>query len=708
MGLKLFGPGGIDQKSNSLLRDPRNLRDARNIQYSSAKEYEKRSGTDHDSVFVNSYTDVIFIKSMNQYFFRDGSDYSIYSNGVKRTIPKFIDPTTDGDTLISSDEYLNTFIFTHITDQVATAVYDSSSIYRAGLPTPNTQPTGSGSTYFMLSFFEFIDAKGNTIYGPATINKDVSSGSFSTTFDTLLNGGFCASYLRTTVSTTPIVLNSTSRTISYDTKSADIVVGGKVVFRDRGATIVISDLALPTREVTDDFIILEVESVDTIGKTITFTAASFGTKQISIALTSGLPVIANVHGGCVLRVLFSPNEVTEYTTEQSYLNGFLVDNSAAQQTVTISLDTNVRPILLSDFYDITTSKLRPPNCSFVKVFGEQLVCGNVSSFYDFTNKEIKYTNNDLIMYSDLSTGDIGFNFSEINRQLIGDTYDGQISGLTRSKDSMIVFKNTSVYALDGILIPGQYGLRKIETNEIGCLSHKSILSVDGLVMFQGQDGIYAINGYTCKKVSTPLDPFFIAVDPSFTRSVMYNLKDKYIFFTDMGVVVFDYEYKEWFIWDGITANCGLTVDNNRNIKLFNSNYALDFISDKKDFNPAFLSNPLLDEYLPIGSYIKTTYFDLGEPSLLKKTVEIRIFSLNNAGQTLSLSHCHDWTESNLSQVDTVDMSSADTRTILKKISIQQAQSISFVIENNIINEDMDITGYEIGIEVVQRKDKNVK
>ncbi len=706
MGLKVFGPGGIDQKSNDLLRDPKDLRDSLNVVLSDRGEYEKREGTDQDTNFSgDTYNDVVYIKSLKEYFFRNGSTYYSYKNNVKKSIHKFVDPTTVPTSNISSDEYLNTLVFTHHEGQVATCSYDGSSVYRAGLPAPKTTPSGSGSNYFLLSFFEFIDAKGNIVFGPATINENAPSGSFSLTFDTLAKEGFCAAFLRASVSTAPIVLNSTSRTITYDTKSDDIVVGGSVVFRSRGTSIVISDLASPSRSFNSDFIVLEVESVDTGAKTITFTAASFKTKNISIQLTSGGPVIANVHGGCVLRTMFSLERTTEYTTLQSSLNGVLVDNSAVTQTATISFDNSVHDILLSDFYDIGTSKIRPPNCTYITAFGNQLVCGLVLSFYDFENKETIYANNDLIMYSDVSTGDLGFNFSEINRQLIGQTYDGQISGMVRYIDSVIVFKDRGIYSIDGILIPGQYSLRKILSNEIGCLSDKSILVSDSIVIFQGHDGLYVTNGYKCMAFSDTIYKFFENVDPAQTRSVMYNKNDMYLFFTDQGVVAFDFEFQKFFIWSFIDASKGLTVDETGSVRMFDSSIARKFISDKKDFNKPWIANNLLDKYLLIDGYIESAWFDQKEPSLLKKVTGLRLFSLNNLGQTLTAQIFHDWDEAKLKAPITIAMPIA-IKSIEKKIDIQQAQSFSFKIRNNIINEDMNLSGYEVTTSLIQGLDKN--
>jgi len=695
MGLKIFGTGGIDQKSNDLKRSPMKLRDARNMMATSRDEYSKRPGTGTDADFgTESFNDVIYIKSLGEYFFWNGTDYITYKGSVRRVPYAFMKgalPSVVND--ISAAEYLNTAIFTHQTNPIAVCTYDGDTIYRSGLPTPATIVTSGSGTGFLLSFFEFIDAKGNVYYGPSSIESCGNSGSIDISFTTLKDTGFFAAYLNVTIdNVVPIVISSALRTLTFVTKSPDIVVGSKVVIRNRGTTILITDPAYPSRAFSDTFVILEVESV--VGLVITFTASSIGTKSISIQLSFGPPLVANIHGGTSLRVLFSNSETTGYTTELSSINGQLVDNTLALNTGAYTFNTD-SSILMSDFYDITTSKLRPPNCRFLVTYGYQIVCGGVISFHDFKNKEVTYSgNDDLIMYSDLSTGDLGVNFSELNRQLIGDTYDGEITGLTRVKDSLIIFKDRSVFSLDGVLIEGQYTLRKIETNEIGCLSDKSILQVEGSVLFQGQDGIYGINGYTAKKVSLELDPFFTTITPSLTRSVMNNDLDQYLFWTNQGIAVYDYQLDQWYIWNGIDGSKGVTVDNSQSIRFFSASLSKKFITAKND------SGVLID------GYIDTAWFDLAEPSILKKITDIRLFSLSNLGQMVSLSTYRDW---DLSRVKSLSYNMAvGTFTQLRKIDIDLAQSFSFRIRNNVLNEDLNVSGYDVVCQIIQTRDKNVK
>lgn len=707
MGLKIFGPGGIDQKSSDLTRDPRSLRDSLNIKYTINGEYEKRPGVLADSDFSGDvYSDVVFIKSLGEYFFRNGSSYYSYKNGVKKTIPaSAVDTTTSPTSTISGDEYLNTFIFTHQENPIYTAKYDGNSVYAAGLPVPTvsvTSQVGGAFAGFMIYFFDFIDAQGNQIFGPSKI-VPVTNKQQNITLNTLKNSEFYQGYIKTNVNSSLSGFNLLSRTLTYTSKSPDIVVGSNVVFRTKndgsyGSSVIVIDQYGSVS--TYLYVVLTVESIT--ATEIVFTEASFKNRQINI--TAGGD--NNVLGSIAIRFYSSTSETTGYVQSGS-TSVIVVDNSVSSIVTYSILRSTGNSFLMSNVYDITTSKIRPPKCKYITVFGDQLVCGGVLSFFDFNNNENTYTNNDLIMYSDVLTGDLGENFSETNRQLIGNTYDGRITGLTRARDSVIVFKDRSIYALDGVLVSGLYSIRKIETNEVGCSSDKSILIVDGGVLFQGIDGIYAISGNSAVKVSGKLDPFFtdeinpnfsnVVFDPTKTKSVMDVLNENYYFFCNKGVAVFNFEFKAWFLWDLQTAANGLTVDNSGSIRMFSGSSGRKFTDTRADLVTG-----------PINAWIKTAWFDFGEPSLLKKIVDIRYFSVKNKGQVLTSRLYRDWDESKVKADFTIDMSSSSTKTVLRKFDIQQAQSVSLFIGNNIVNEDFDLSGFEINGGVSQEKDKNVK
>jgi len=710
MALKVFGPGGTDQKSNDLIRDPRNLRDSLNIMYSGRQEYTKRPGTDVDADFSGDvYSDVVFIKSLDMYFFRSGTDYYYYKNGTKKLLHKFADPLLSGSSNISLAEYLGIALFTHQENQSFTAKFDGGSIYRSGLPAPvfSTSQSGPAKVGFMLYFYDFIDGAGNQIFGPSKISASTNQD-HAVNIPTFKDTGFYAGYI--VVSAAPVTIDNTTlanRTISYSSVSLDIKVGDKIPVRYSPIMSIESFNGVDYKFLNFySHVMLTIESMT--GSTIVFTADSLN----GLRLTPSSIIGKNLHGACAIRCQFSTSETTGYTNTDI----FQLDPRNLTQAETFTA-TSSGAFLLSNFYDITTSKLRPPKCKFVCVFGDQVVYAGVLSFFDFQNKENNYTNNDLIFYSDIANGDLGENVSESNRQLIGNTYDGQITGLVRAKDSIIIFKENSIYAIDGILVEGFFSLRKIETDETGCNSDKSILTINNSVLFQGVDGIYAISGVSAKKYSTKIDPFFNnpSFNPALTRAVMDVKNESYHFFTNVGVVTFNYEYKEWFIWDLVNAANGLTVDNSRDIKMFSGSVAKEFIANKNDSGVA------------INAWIKTAWFDFKEPSLLKKFVDIRFFSLNNAGQTLLGRLFYDWADSGTtfgvanpsdttSKVKpatslpgfTVDMSLVSTKTVLRKLDIQQAQSVSLFLGNNVINQDFNLSGFELNGGIAQEKDKNVK
>jgi hypothetical protein len=799
MGLKIFSPGGVDQKSSDLVRDPIKLRDSMNIRYSINKEYEKRSGVDIDPNFSeDTYSDVVFIKSLGEYFFRNGESYYSYKNGIKRQVPMgSSDPTLSPESNISGAEYLKSYIFTHKFGQTGTYKYDGNSIYRAGLPVPTITTTQSGGakTAFMYSFYDFIDNNGTQIFGPGKITKlthdsvtnKVSSfkdtgfyqGYIGITNNVLKSNGLATSALITvtiadgdtvdlslvgksfiyndgtgsartitgivspnsfTISGTPLLnttpkeyyiysavadpaliyqeLDENNRTlIAYD-MSLDVVVGNKIAFRsssDRTFLVKLYNIenSLPIIASGYSYFLLEIESI--VDNIITFTKESLINKKVRLDVPDiSAPVIYNCMTNLVVRNYFSESETTGYvqgfgtiSIDYSIYNNVINNrySTCTYSPISVTDALFYSAALLSDTYDITTDKLRPPKCRYISIYGDQIVYGNVISVWNFENKETNYTNNDLVMYSDLSDGDLAENISIQNRQLIGDTYDGEITGLIRSNDSMLVFKTRAIYALDGYLIQDQYSVRKIQTNEIGCLSEKSIMQVEGAVVFQGQDGIYIISGNMAKSISTPIDVYMNSslIDPSKTRSVMEYKNSNFIFFTNTGAVSFNYEYREWFIWDLTCASSGAVVDNDGNVSMFSGSFCKVFSEKMYDYN-----NGNTPTYVPINAWIKSAWFDLGDPSILKKLVDIRLFSLKNIGQILYCKIFRDWSEDKTKQEFKIDMSDNTIKTIHRKLDIDQAQSLSLIIGNNNLNEDMKLTGYELGISKIQTKDKNVK
>lgn len=404
------------------------------------------------------------------------------------------------------------------------------------------------------------------------------------------------------------------------------------------------------------------------------------------------------------------NLATSTTFTQSYV--FVIDNSAVLNSKTIGSSPNTDffratiPIVsfeytyMEDIYNTSSSKIMPPICKYLATYGDQIVYGSVQSYIGFDNKRVQYNNNDLIIYSDILTGDCCENTSEFNRQKIGESYDGDITGVARCNDSVVVFKNNSTFTLDGVLSPGQYSVRKINTNGVGCTSHKSIVSTDEGLYYQAHNGIYFTNGINVKRISYELDEFFGSSSYETVRSARFKKKQKTLFYipTKSKCVVVDYYYGQVYLWDGFTPSNGLIEDKNGDIYFSNGVSLYKFKEDSSETRFSDLTNT------PINAYYATTYHHMGKPSLNKKFIQMRMFSLTQDVFTVTVSIQKDW-----SDVDYKTFSKrfeAGDQTYNYVHDMVTALSARYVFKNNEVNENLVITGYEILYEPYNVRDKN--
>lgn len=748
MAVKLFGPGGIDESSNDLLRNPRDLRGSLNVRHNDCQEFVKRPGTEIDNspaVSTDGNEDAIYIENMDTYFYFDGDNYIDTKKGA---VFNFASHLTNGSSKeISYTCTLNNILYTHPNSPFGVMKYDGSSAYLAGLPCPKvnnyTNVIGSGTQVpFVLIYFSSVDPSGIETVGPCSIIKNPtiiyqSGGSdiAKITIDQTSMLGFKRSLLEFS-SSSNASYSSNNPTIQFSDCSEDLrslSSGDKIPFRTMYSYNNSSCKVIVSSNGVEQYypITLEVESAEygtpSSGKhpvLITFRASSFKDHRIVFFAQSGS--FMNANASMSMKFWYSNSELSGYRTfpATSFRTSIcslppVSSDSEFDIKYDVSSSGNfIFPIdgpMLSYEYDITTSKLRPPICRYITTHGYNLACASIVGFFNFENYLSSYDNDDLVMFSDLSNGDSYESFSAINRQIIGKSHDGFITGLSSFKDSLIVLKNKGVHSIDGVLIPGQYSIREIPNNKKGTSSFKSILSTDLGVFFQGEDSIYLTNGYSVTNIGIGLQESMKLIDPSSGRSVINFSDDEILIYLKPKELVSDsyahyffvynYRYSTLFWWSGIDASRGLTVSNDGAVHFF----GLDDINrkpipEKVDKHP---SDPSLDS--PIHSYIRTAWLDYGEPSLLKKMIGFRIFCLNNKGQTVTGRISWDWgAKEDKSPFLIDDFLNPSVKTKNRKIDIQQAQSISLELSNNVINEDMNISGYEIEMALIQNGDRNVK
>jgi hypothetical protein len=438
---------------------------------------------------------------------------------------------------------------------------------------------------------------------------------------------------------------------------------------------------------------------------ITFTSASMNGYTISLYADSVyISVDYPVDVRTKVHIAASSNAESNYTI----LYVYAIDNSTTSNSIAFTKVENALwnglPLtqLFEDLYDSATLKLMPPICKYVGSYGNQIVYGSIQSFFtaysssilNNPNQRIEYANNDLIIYSDISTGDGPENVSELNLVKVGETWDGYITGVKRCNDSMVIFKNRGVFTIDGALIDGEFQLRKITTNFAGCTSHKSILEADEGLYFQAHNGLYFTNAIGAKKISYEIDSVFNSAEYTTTRAVRLKKKQKSLFYVPQlsKVIVIDYYYNQIYFWDSVVASKGFVENAIGDVFFSNGSKIYKF------------NNGYSDNGSAINAYYSTTWHHAGEPSLNKKWLSIRTFALTNDVFDLTLTTQGDWNTTQLTS-NTISFGATD-QTKFTMLNMQTKRSLRFTFANAINNQNLVITGYEVNFEVFNNVDKN--
>lgn len=190
------------------------------------------------------------------------------------------------------------------------------------------------------------------------------------------------------------------------------------------------------------------------------------------------------------------------------------------------------------------------------------------------------------------------NFIQIN------TNDGQnITGIEVLQDSLIIFKDDSIFVLDGEPLGagntttiGNLQLRKANS-DVGCTAFRTIQRVGSVLMFMHKSGLYVYQNYAAQLVSQKLNrTFMTGMNPNFLDQcwgVYSSIQKKYLLgfpspasATPDTVIVYDLITKNYALWDNMPGACATNyrfsgiVDNvvmgdaNKGIiyQLFQANY----------------------------------------------------------------------------------------------------------------------------------------
>lgn len=162
----------------------------------------------------------------------------------------------------------------------------------------------------------------------------------------------------------------------------------------------------------------------------------------------------------------------------------------------------------------------------------------------------------ILHYSGLRLDNSWEEVDESGKIQISTTNGEDLTGVTTFSDHVVIFSKNGVYELYGTG-PINYAPVTL-SNDIGCISNRSIVEIKQHLLWASIDGVYSYNGGTTpKKISWAVDKYFKGINKSYLNKCVAGTDGRRYFIaipygvstTANVVLVFDLEIGEWYIHD---------------------------------------------------------------------------------------------------------------------------------------------------------------
>jgi hypothetical protein len=297
-----------------------------------------------------------------------------------------------------------------------------------------------------------------------------------------------------------------------------------------------------------------------------------------------------------------------------------------------------------------------------------------------------------------------FNIAEDNL-VFNDEYSTEVTAIRDLDDYLIVWLNNSIWFVTGTFGSQQISRQwRTNTDGIGCSTDESIQGTPiGLVFLHGS-GFYSIKGG-----GEPSEVFSIKINEEIRALVGYTFTDaksiyseknkKYYCFiphatTPASSLVYMYDFfnETWSKWSGIDAKNGFIMKDNL-IYFCKSNYSVQ----------KFTACQLNDNGVAINAYVKTAWEHISSPSIEKKFLSMRVYCLSSADYTMTIKTEKDFVENTFYTNSTFAIKyTKDNNLPRHKLNNIKCTAMRFTFANNVINENLLISGYEMEIEATQQ------
>lgn len=333
-----------------------------------------------------------------------------------------------------------------------------------------------------------------------------------------------------------------------------------------------------------------------------------------------------------------------------------------------------------------------------------------------------------------------------NQYKVQDLFGDKITGIFPSNELFVIFQQRGVHAISGEISNGQFRIDQI-ANDVGCASHSSIRDIRGSLFFMSLAGPRVLQGgqvpqglgkYEQNPYISRIDPVFDQSDERDTTKI-FRLKraigfhdrvnQRYWVYvpcetvsggtraanTNSVIFVYDYQRDAWLEWDGINmAGVVSAIDDQI---LFVERRYNDITSSLVHYAYRFHNTGLAYDYVDhtsaISAYWKSPWDFMGEASILKSFLAIRIFSTEEIQNefTIDLKTERDWiydTESSVTvtsgtggygqdRYDLDPWGSPTDPTLTKKLNNGRVKALRVIFANAEIQKNFLVSGYELEV-----------
>lgn len=691
--LTIRGFKGLNLLRSEFERDSSVASDLRNVEIDSRRRLKKRYGFEEFSSVGSFVLNLIPYVRGNKLLCMTPTGPREYNpnTGNFDAIPRgFVGAVPTWTQAVSWVEYNGCIYWSDPTGENPLYKYDGFMFYRAGLTKPDlafvSVSVPGAPTQYLRAFTQFVDAQGNIINSDYFESTITGTGVATWTYQRADGGFWNKSFYGSGV------LGGGSDTINLFAVNESNYVAGDWIYCYTTNNGVVPVKILSTTTTT---IVVDPTPLDDLGITHTF----------------GLNGNPETPGQSLLLQFFRSDNVGFGFVRDNRI--FLLQHKtptynfvSATSLYSVLIAGGISPFM-DEEYDTTTVKGIPPIAQYCTLYNNHLVVGGFKKPLFSGSIAADSDADDTLYWSDISVGGSVESFAPFDKEVIGNSGEGGISGLFGSTDVLHVFKESQVYSLAGELFGRGYRIRSALTNEIGCVSHQSITKFSGGVVFMSARGLFYSRGDADPvEFSDVIEELFtdstLELDLTGTKAAVDFIRERLLFYIptsgtdetlDM-VLVFDYRNKEWLIHDNIHGEGGFAVWNR---ELYHARY--DSPGEVYKHNTGYN-----DDGVAIRARYYTGWEKAGLYSVLKKWCRAVIYNFSGQTEQIRLVSQHDNDPTNQVTDVTVNLGPS---VILEDPEMGRSQSFSMRL--GFIHETLDkgflIDGFDIWLEATQVKPK---